>query len=105
MTLGRKEPTAAPASDSASTSAFRPLNDFLGALCRDRVTGFTGICTGFVVYLTGCHQVLLNPGVDDQGKLREANWFDVQRVAIEGPDRLMLDNGETPGCDLPAPVR
>ena len=87
----------------------------LGATYRDKVTGFVGMATGKVTgfvgmatgkvkYLTGCSQVLLNPTVDKDGKLRDSSWFDEQRLEIDATvRRVVLDNGATPGPDKPAP--
>ncbi len=78
----------------------------LGLRARDRVTGFTGVITGVVVYLTGCNQALVVPPVDDNMKMRDAQWFDVQRLAVlTDRERVVIDNGLTPGCDIPAPIR
>lgn len=44
----------------------------LGKTLRDRITGFSGICTGHARYLTGCDQYLLNPKAQD-GKLVESS--------------------------------
>ena len=33
----------------------------LGRTATDKITGFSGIATGFVVYITGCNQYLINP--------------------------------------------
>ena len=50
-----------------------------GATYRDEITGFEGIATGVVKYITGCDQVLLAPQSRDGLKL-DAHWFDVARV-------------------------
>ena len=77
----------------------------LGDLAVDKVTGFSGIITGECKYLTGCNQLLLVPNVDDNGNFREGRWFDVQRVEVVGSRRVVLNNGETPGGDKPAPIK
>ena len=81
----------------------------LGKTYYDKVTKFKGVATGHVKYITGCNQVLLNPEVDKDGKLRDAGWFDEQRL-VEHADtekfgKVVLDNTETPGCDIAAPIR
>jgi hypothetical protein len=78
----------------------------LGMTYKDRITGFTGVATGFVRYITGCNQVLLAPRCSDDGALRDSQWFDQQRVD-EQPQfpPVALDNGSTPGCDRAAPRR
>jgi hypothetical protein len=76
----------------------------LGWTYKDKVTGFEGMATGRVEYLTGCHQVLLNPTVDKEGKLRDANWFDEQRLeTVPTIAPMELDNSSTPGPDKQAP--
>jgi hypothetical protein len=75
----------------------------LGMKYKDRITTFVGIATGRVEYLTGCNQVLLSPAVGDDGKLRDAHWFDEQRLEQVGTDVIELDNSNAPGCDIPAP--
>lgn len=84
----------------ATTSA-----SVLGHNFMDRITGFQGVCTGYVQYITGCNQLLLSPKSDD-GKTREAHWFDEQRLLLdESAPRIVLDNGASPGCDIAAPIR
>lgn len=81
------------------------MNSILGNHYRDKITGFTGVATGRVEYITGCNQVLLAPAAGKDGTLRSAEWFDEQRLDIVARKRIVLDNGATPGpCD-PAPVR
>lgn len=75
----------------------------LGCKCTDIVTGFEGVAIGKVFYATGCNQVLLTPTVDKDGKRRDAEWFDEQRIRITG-DKTIFNN-VNPGCDLPAPKR
>lgn len=80
-------------------------NAILGKTFTDKITGFTGVCTGRVEYLTGCHQLLLSPKADG-GKPPEACWFDEQRCEhVVGVPQIVIDNGANPGCDTPAPVR
>ena len=77
----------------------------LGMTARDTITGFEGVVTGRVEYISGCNQLLLVPKVDEKGAARDAQWFDEQRCARVGTDRIVLDNGTTPGADMAAPVR
>ncbi len=77
----------------------------LGATYEDKISGFKGIATGHCRYLTGCNQTLLSPKCDEKGALQDGRWFDDQRLVKVGTDILTLDNGSTPGCDIPAPVR
>lgn len=78
----------------------------IGSWVCDRITGFSGFVTGYCEYITGCNQALVTPEVDDNGAYVEPRWFDVQRLEIEtNVDRIVLDNGQTPGFDVPPPVR
>ncbi len=77
----------------------------LGRSVRDRITGFAGIVTGHVSYISGCNQVLVVPPVKQDGTLAEAQWFDEQRMEITSADVLTLDNSRTPGPDMEPPKR
>jgi len=78
----------------------------LGITVQDKITGFKGIVTGYVKYITGCNQALVSPQVDATGALKESHWFDEQRLVIDDKLKpITLDNGKTPGCDKPAPKR
>lgn len=76
-----------------------------GIKVRDKITGFEGIVTGYVEYITGCNQALLAPRVDGSGALREPHWFDEQRLEVLDDTPIEIDNGDYRGCDLPAPKR
>ncbi|QJD98628.1 hypothetical protein HH212_00045 [Massilia forsythiae] len=81
------------------------MNFQLGYIYRDKITGFMGVATGYVEYLTGCNQVLVAPRVAGDGTMRDSQWFDVQRLERQAGDQIQLENGETPGCDRAAPRR
>lgn len=76
----------------------------LGVTARDKITGFEGVVTGMAYYLTGCHQVLLQPAMSE-GKWVESHWFDLQRLEVTNGEVVVLDNAETPGFDREAPRR
>lgn len=79
---------------------------YLGSTVTDAVTGFSGVVTGRVHYLSGCDQVLVVPPVGKDGDYKSAQWFDVQRVTIDASKpRVTLNNAATPGPDLAAPKR
>ena len=77
----------------------------LGKTYKDIITKFKGIATGYCEYISGCHQVLLQPEMTDDGKYEGGKWFDIQRVVVQKAKLVQLDNTETPGCDQEAPVR
>lgn len=77
----------------------------LGKRYKDKITGFTGIATGFVRYITGCDQALLAPPCGSDGAPRDSQWFDAQRLDEQPGEAIALENGRTPGPDRPAPKR
>ena len=77
----------------------------MGRTYVDKITGFAGVATGYCQYITGCNQALLVPFVGEDGASRDGKWFDEQRLDITGAAKIVLDNGATPGCDIPAPIR
>lgn len=77
----------------------------LGVQAKDKITGFRGTVVGRTEYITGCHQVLLSPPVKADGSHVEGHWYDEQRIEVIDSTPIVLDNGRTPGCDIPAPVR
>ena len=76
----------------------------MGREYKDKITGFRGICTGKAEYISGCSQVLITPKVK-KGEGTKAEWFDEQRLEQIGRKTITLDNEETPGCDMAAPIR
>lgn len=88
------------------TDANATLERLNGRKVKDRITGFSGVVTGVVFYLTGCHQALVCPGMDKDGKLQDSNWFDIQRLEVdEAEAAIVLDNSASPGCDRAPPKR
>jgi len=82
------------------------MADILGRTVRDRITGFTGVVTGYVEYLTGCNQVLVVPPLAADAAWRDSQWFDVRRAEVDHDvGRFVLDNGATPAADKAAPKR
>lgn len=78
----------------------------LGSKVRDKITGFTGIVTGYVSYISGCNQALVVPQVGKDGASRDAEWFDEQRLVTDPKFKpIVLDNGANPGFDRAAPKR
>lgn len=77
----------------------------IGQTVEDKITGFKGVVTGLVDYISGCSQALVMPRVGEDGKATSGQWFDLQRLTILEAPIITLDNGETPGPDAPAPIR
>jgi hypothetical protein len=75
----------------------------LGWTLKDKITGFEGTVVGRCEYISGCHQVLLVPKVNEKGEHRESHWFDESRCDRIGDSELVLNIGQNPGCDKAAP--
>jgi len=74
-----------------------------GRKMKDKVTGFTGVATGYCTYLTGCERVLLVPPVGDDGKIRDGEWFDEARCDYVDDTVVTLNPIGTKGADIDAP--
>ena len=79
----------------------------LGLKAKDTITGFTGILTAHVDYITGCDQYLLAPPVDSDGKHVEALYFDSSRLIIidNAPPIKLNRTEEAPGACESAPIK
>lgn len=58
----------------------------LGWRLRDKATGFTGIATARIEYISGCIQYCILPEVKDDGKYVDGVYIDEQRIEF-------VDNG------------
>lgn len=74
----------------------------LGATYKDVVTGFVGVATGYVQYMTGCNQALLVPKYK-KGDKDTSRWYDEQRLTQVGRKVIKVDNGVSPGFDAEPP--
>jgi hypothetical protein len=85
----------------------------LGKQGKDVVTGFTGTVTGYCMYLTGCHQILLTPKCKEDGTAADSRWIDIDRVELQSDEKVKLvpekkgsvRAASTDGPDMPAPIR
>ena len=48
----------------------------IGAIVRDKITGFVGMATAKTSYITGCDRYYLTPTVDKDGKCPDGKYFD-----------------------------
>jgi hypothetical protein len=78
--------------------------DIIGRQVKDKITGFAGIVTGFVKYISGCNQALVVAKTGKDGE-EKSHWFDVQRLDVQRAPRIVLNNAATPGPDMEAPKR
>ena len=70
----------------------------LGSRLQDKVTGFTGIATSRIEYLSGCIQYCLSPPVDKDGKIVEGTFFDVQRLDLVSEGVVTVEAKQTGGA-------
>lgn len=77
----------------------------LGSSVKDKVTGFIGVATGYVQYITGCNQYLVQPAVKADGEFVEGRWVDEQRLEAAEGAVIELENAAAPGPDMPPPIR
>jgi len=70
----------------------------LGVKAKDLVTGFEGIVTSKVEYLTGCTQFGLTPPAKD-GKVESIEYFDGRRLEVigEGVSPAAVTDEKDPG--------
>jgi hypothetical protein len=77
----------------------------LGSTVKDKITGLSGIVTGYVTYTSGCNQALVTPPVSKEGTMRDSAWIDEQRLEVVSKKVIKLDNGAAPGFGPEAPKR
>lgn len=73
----------------------------LGKRVRDRVMGAEGVATGVTFELYGCVQVLVTQSADKDGKQRDLQYFDVNRLEVLRGERVM----PLPAFDYAEPER
>lgn len=56
----------------------------LGQEAKDKITGFNGILTARLQYITGCDQYTLTPKKNKEGGLDDCYNFDEKRLEIIG---------------------
>lgn len=81
------------------------MENLLGRTVEDVITGFRGVVTGQVSYLTGCQQVLLTPRCKEDGTVVEPRWYDLDRVRVDQAIAPVVVGVTAAGSDLAAPVR
>ena len=80
--------------------------ELLGKTLKDKLTGFSGVATGFCRYLTGCDQYNVTPKIDDDGKYPTSHWFDVVRLEVQEDVEtftLNTEKADITGCDMLPP--
>lgn len=68
----------------------------LGAIAKDRISGFTGVITATSEWLNGCYRVLIEPNYcKDDGTPFEGIWVDWNQVDIANPDTKLAKEYRT----------
>ena len=62
----------------------------LGQRVRDKVSGFEGIVVGRAEWLNGCVRCELQPMLDKEGKLPEAQWIDEPQLEVIGKAEILI---------------
>jgi len=81
------------------------MGTVLGESYKDLITGFTGIATAKIQYMTGCEQTAIKPRDLKDGKPMDEVWFDDQKLVPSGLDAVVIDNSESAGADFSPPMR
>ena len=84
--LGRSDPENYKRANPGSQHGRKKM-DFLGRKVKDKITGFEGIVTDHVNYLSGCNQCLVAPRVGNDGCSKDAQWIDDQRLEVSTEDK------------------
>ncbi len=69
----------------------------LGDKVKDSVTGFTGIVVALHKWLHGCTRCTVQPAVGKDGKLPEANAFDMPQLVVISKNKVKVGQGKTGG--------
>jgi hypothetical protein len=78
----------------------------LGDKVRDTVTGFTGIATARVEYISGCVRYAVTPQVGEDNKMLDAQYCDWQTMVVleeAKPVRMARTGGPHPAPARQAP--
>ena len=74
----------------------------LGDRVKDIISGFEGIATGRIEYLYGCSQIQIVPEtMDKDGKKRDAQWLNEQRVVIVEALAIKVSPDSRPTTEIP----
>lgn len=79
----------------------------LGHTAKDKITGFVGVITARVDYLTGCNRYHLQPRELKDGKPVEGIYFDEDQIEVAKKATLNVADfsSERPGACSPDPVK
>ena len=64
----------------------------LGSEVCDSVSGFKGIATAKHQYINGCTRITVQPKVDKDGKLPDAQTFDEPQLVVTSKKKIKGEN-------------
>jgi len=73
----------------------------LGKTATDKVTGFTGVITSVVYYISGCTQYCVLPKMKDDGKFPDGMYIDYQRLDVTD-NALVFESSDNGCCEAPS---
>ena len=76
----------------------------LGDKVKDTVTGFAGIVVSKIEYLNGCMRLGIQAKMNKDGKIEEAQYFDIEQIKIVGKN-LKVKKTPTGGFHPAPPQR
>ncbi|HDY66571.1 MAG TPA: hypothetical protein ENH85_02140 [Candidatus Scalindua sp.] len=73
----------------------------------EKVTGFSGIITGAVCYMTGCNQYLITAKSKNEKEEATTLWYDEGRLDLIKEEAIPKKDilGRRKGCDIQAPKK
>lgn len=76
-----------------------------GDQVKEKVTGFKGVVTGTVFYLTGCNQYLVTPK-SKNNKEASGVWYDEGRLELVKRKKVKKEKvkADDNGCDILPPT-
>ena len=76
-----------------------------GQTVVDVITGYRGVVTGKVSYLTGCNQSLVVPKVNEKGEKCAGEWIDDDRLEVDAaiPRVVLTKPAATPAVQSAGP--
>lgn len=77
----------------------------LGDEVKDTVSGFQGIAFGKTDFLNGCTRIGVQPPVDKEKKLPDAQWFDEPQLLVVKSQKVKCGPKDTGGPMVSIPTR
>lgn len=55
---------------------------------KDHITGFKGVVTSIIEYLTGCDQAFVQPSAGKDGAWRDGRWIDLPSLKLKTKGKI-----------------